>query len=203
MYDYFSGRVADKSPTRVVLDVGGVGYRFEVPVSTYEKVQEAGASGGPVKLLAHLVVREDDLKLYGFATEAERRLFEALLTIKGIGPTIALNILSRSHVNDVVRAIKQGDTRFLDTIRGVGKKTAERVVLELREKADALLASASAAPLAGAPSDDAVRALVSLGYSAAVARKAVDAATEVCAGAANGQGIRVEMLVKEALRHTG
>jgi Holliday junction DNA helicase RuvA len=202
MYDFLTGKVADKSPTRVVLDVNGIGYRLEIPVSTYERVQEAGAR--PVRLLTHLHVREDDLRLYGFATEGERRLFEHLLTIKGIGPVIALNILSGSGVHDVVRAIKDGDTRFLTRLRGVGKKTAERVVLELRDKAADLLPASAAAPAAQAsPGEDAVRALVSLGYSPAVARKAVDEAAPICAASANGGGVRVESLVKEALRHTG
>lgn len=200
MYDFLVGKVADKSPTRVVLDVNGVGYRLEIPVSTYEKVQEAGPR--PVKLLTHLHVREDDLRLFGFATEGERRLFEHLLTIKGIGPVIALNILSGSGVADIVRAIKDGDTRFLTRLRGVGKKTAERVILELREKADQLAVSTGAAPAAASPGEDAVRALMSLGYSAAIARRAVDAAAEICAAEANGDGVRVESLVKEALRHT-
>jgi Holliday junction DNA helicase RuvA len=198
MYDFFVGTVAEKGPTRVILDVNGIGYRFEIPVSTYEKVHEAG--GRPVKLLAYLHVREDDLKLYGFATEAERRLFEHLLTIKGIGPTIALNILSGSTVHDIVRAIRDGDTRFLYRLKGVGKKTAERLVVELREKANELLPAAAPGAAAG-PAEDAVRALMSLGYSAQVARRAVDQAAEVCAASANGGGVRVEALVKEALRH--
>jgi len=199
MYDSFTGRIIEKSPTSVVLDVGGVGYRLEIPVSTYEKVREAGER--PVRLLAHLSVRDDDLRLYGFATEAERRLFQHLLTIKGIGPTIALNILSGSSVQEIVRAIRDGDTRLLDRIRGVGKKTAERVVLELREKAAELSASiAPAARKVAAPSEDAFRALISLGYTPALARKAVEAAIEALSRAGTGLPA-VEALVKEALRH--
>src|SRR5262245_51550489 len=132
MYEFFRGTVAERSPAHVVLDVGGIGFRLEVPASTSERVREAEARG-PVKLLAYLQVREDALRLYGFATAAERRMFEQLLTIKGIGPAIALNILSGSTIPDIVRAIKVGDFRFLDRIKGVGKKLAERVVLELRE----------------------------------------------------------------------
>ncbi len=211
MYDYFRGAVVERSPGHVVLDVGGIGFRLEIPASTYERVREAEerARGAPVRLLAHLHVREDDLRLYGFFTEGERRLFQHLLTIKGIGPTLALNILSGSSIPDIVGAIKGGDARFLDRIKGVGKKTAERVVLELRDKADQILAAIASAPLAaasgpapgaaGAAADDAARALVSLGFSPAVARKAVEAAIPAAGGA---NGVTVERLVREALRHT-
>jgi Holliday junction DNA helicase RuvA len=146
MYDFFTGRVASKSPTSVVLDVGGVGYRLEIPVSTYERLQDAGER--PVRVFAYLHVRDDALKLYGFASEAERRLFEALLSVKGIGPVIALHVLSGSGVADTVRAIKDGDTRALHGLKGVGKKTAERIVLELKDKADHLMPSGGA-PLEG------------------------------------------------------
>ena len=208
MYDFFRGTVAEKSPAHVVLDVGGIGYRLEIPTSTYDRVREAGAQ--PLKLLAYLVIREDARKLFGFATEGERRLFQHLLDVKGVGPTIALNILSGSSIPDIVGAIKGGDFKFLDRIRGVGKKTAERVILELREKADAILSSLAAAPLsphaaaasaAGATSDDASRALIALGFTPVVARKAVEAAL-----ASLGDGEKtpppVEKLIKEALRHT-
>jgi Holliday junction DNA helicase RuvA len=200
MYDFFIGKVAAKTPTSVVLEVGGVGYRFEIPLSTYDKIREAG--GGPVRLLAHLHVREDALRLYGFATEDERRLFQHLIEIKGIGPQIALNILSGTSVGEFVQALRAGDTRFFDKIRGVGKKTAERVLLELREKAEALAPGGSTPALVG-PADDAVRALVSLGYTPVVARKAVDAAIEARGARGSGTEARVEELVKEALRHAG
>ncbi len=201
MYEHFTGKVAARTPTSIVLDVGGVGYRFDVPISTSEKVQEAG--GGPVRLLAYLHVRADALRLYGFATEAERRVFERLIDVKGIGPQIALNILSGSTVAEILRAIKRGDTGFLCRIRGVGKKTAERVILELRDKADGLFPGPEA-PAAAAPVEDAVRALVSLGYTLAHARKAVEAALQARgATGRNGGAVRVEELVKEALRHAG
>jgi Holliday junction DNA helicase RuvA len=209
LYEYFRGTVADKSPVHVVLDVNGVGYRLEIPASTYERVREAETQGGPVKLLAYFHVREDQHKLYGFATEGERRLFEQLLECKGVGPTIALNILSGSSIPDIVRAIKGGDVSFLDRIKGVGKKTAERVVLELREKADAILSVLARVPLAGgaaptpAVADDASRALISLGFTPVVARKAVDAALAALGGNGGGGAMPgVEKLVKEALRHT-
>jgi Holliday junction DNA helicase RuvA len=205
MYDFFIGKVAARTPTSLVLDVGGVGYRFEVPISTSEKVGERTreAPSGTVRILAHLHVREDALKLYGFATEAERRLFEHLIGIKGIGPQTALTILSGASVSEFVRAIKGGDARSLERIKGIGKKTAERVLLELREKADLLLAGTEAEPPhVSGPAEDAVRALMSLGYGPAIARKAVDAAVEAQGGPArNGAVLRVEDLVKEALRH--
>src|SRR5579862_57596 len=111
MYDFFRGLVAEKSPSHVVLDVNGVGYRLAIPTSTYERIREAGPAA-PVKLLAHLAVRDDALELFGFATEGERRLFDHLLGIKGIGPRLALNIVSGSSIPDIVRAIRDGDARF-------------------------------------------------------------------------------------------
>ncbi|GIW72020.1 MAG: Holliday junction ATP-dependent DNA helicase RuvA [Planctomycetota bacterium] len=193
MYDFLRGRLVRCNPTEVVLEVGGVGYRLTVPLSTYEAVRGARQE---VTLLVHLVVREDDLQLYGFATEAERRLFTALIQVKGIGPAIAANILSGSAPQEIVRAIREGDTRFLDRLRGVGRKTAERVVVELREKAEVLLPGAAAAPPLGV-AEDAVRALISLGYKPALARAAVERAL---AQAATPEP-PVEVLVKQALQH--
>jgi Holliday junction DNA helicase RuvA len=194
VYEYLRGRVAAASPTEVTLDVGGVGYRLTVPVSTYEALR---GERGEAKLLTYLAIRENDMRLFGFASEAERRLFEALVQVKGIGPVIALNILSGSSPPDVVRAIRDGDSRFLDRVRGVGRKTAERVIVELKEKADTLLPGGAAlAPVSS--SEDAVRALVSLGYTVAVARRAVDRAVK----ANDGEPPPVETLIKQALQHT-
>ncbi len=211
MYNHFVGRLVEKQPTQVVIEAGGVGYRLDIPVSTYERLPDGG-SPTPARLLAYLHVREDQLRLFGFATEAERRLFEHLLDVKGVGPTIALHILSATSVAEIVRAIRDGDSRFLDKIKGIGKKTAERIVLELKEKADqhepprAARAGEPGVP-AGAPGstqagEDAVRALVSLGYTPGVARKAVGAALEALGTKATAQDVPVEKLVKDALRHT-
>lgn len=222
VYDHFVGRLVEKGPTSLVIEAGGVGYRLDVPLSTYERVKAKGPDD-IVRVLAFLHVREDDLKLYGFATAAERRLFSHLITIKGVGPGIALQVLSRHSVVDVCRAIRDEDTRFLDKIPRVGTKTAERIVLELRGKEDILeieaaaledarAESGAAGPSAGAAAggrpgaargagveDDASRALVSLGYTPAVARRAVEAAVQALGR--QGEGVpAVERLVKEALR---
>ncbi|MFC1706465.1 Holliday junction branch migration protein RuvA [Planctomycetota bacterium] len=197
MYDFFFGTVASCSPTTAVLEVGGVGYRFEIPVSTYEAVRSAANASRAVKLYAHLLVKEDDLRLFGFAEEADRRLFEALITVKGVGPRIGLAVLSGSSTADVVRAIGVGDTGLLDRIKGIGRKTAERVVVELREKAHLLMPPAEAITRLSSEADDAVRALVSLGYNPAAARKAIDKAAQVL-----GPDVAVEELVREGLQHT-
>ncbi|RME74669.1 MAG: Holliday junction branch migration protein RuvA [Planctomycetota bacterium] len=198
MYEYLRGTVASAAPTEVVLDVGGVGYRLTVPVSTYEAVRAAAQQGGAYTLLTHLAVRENEWRLFGFATAAERRLFEALVEVKGIGPVMALHILSASPPAEIVRAIREGDSRFLHRVRGVGRKTAERVIVELREKADRLLPEGPRETSASLPAaDDATRALVSLGYSAQVARRAVERAEQE----AGGERLPVEMLIKRALQH--
>ncbi len=221
MYDHFVGRLVEKGPTSLVIEAGGVGYRLDVPLSTFERVKAKGPDD-VVRVLAFLHVREDDLKLYGFATPAERRLFGHLITIKGVGPAIALQVLSRHAVADVCRAIREGDARFLDKIPRVGTKTAERIVLELRGKEDLLEIEAAALEDARADSatgrsaaagagarppgasrstveEDAARALVSLGYTPAVARRAVEAAVQALGR--QGEGVpAVERVVKEALR---
>ncbi len=196
MYDYFRGKVATCTPTRAVIECGGIGYTFRIPVSTYEAVRQAARDRDPVTLYAHLKVKEDDLSLFGFATEAERRLFRALITVKGVGPGIAQAVLSGSSVADAVRAIRDGDTRFLDRIKGIGRKTAERVIVDLREKADQLAPPAEVGAPTTSSADDAVRALISLGYHPQIARKAIDKATANLDAAPS-----VEALVKQGLKH--
>lgn len=170
MIGYLQGVVLQKSPEKVLLDVHGVGYEVFIPVSTYLAIERL-AAGAPARLHIHTHVREDALALYGFATEREKELFEKLIAVGGIGPRLARVILSGMPPDDLLAALAAGDTARLSSIPGVGKKTAERMVLELKEKVQALAAElpARAAPVG----DDLVSALTNLGYKPAQAERAV------------------------------
>ena len=194
MIAYVQGKLAEASPTGVVVDCGGVGYAVQIPVSSYDKLPTVG---GEVKLLTyHHVNGQDGTQLlYGFATGAEREMFLLLISITGIGPKLACNILSSASVTGLRQAIAAGDTKTLASLRGIGRKTAERLVVELKDKVGEAGAAAAPSPAADAKQADAVRALVSLGYKPADAQRAVAAA----AGA--GAGLSVEELVRAALRN--
>lgn len=174
-----------------VVDVGGVGYSVHVPLST----QDALEGQDEVSLFTHLVVREDDLRLYGFATKSERALFVLLLSVSGVGPSIALAALSALGVEEFSSALAHGELKTLQRIKGVGKRVAERLVVELKDRVSA--AGPALAGEAGGRADrlveDAAAALVQLGYSAKDARGRVEAAAE--AG-----GSTVQDLIREALR---
>jgi holliday junction DNA helicase RuvA len=170
------GTLLDKSPSRIVVDVGGVGYDLLVPLSTFYGLGEAGTT---VALRVHTHVREDALALFGFATALEQDLFERLIAISGIGPKLALAVLSGIDAPDLVRAIRAQDVARLTRIPGVGKKTAERIGLELKDRLPA--AAVAAEPAAAGPDDrraDLLSALTNLGYKGAVAEKAVDTAVK-------------------------
>jgi Holliday junction DNA helicase RuvA len=167
---HLTGQVLAKSPERVVLDVGGVGYELHVPVSTYYELDKLD-DGAVASLHVHTHLREDALSLFGFWTEAERRLFERLIGVSGIGPRLARVILSGMALGDLVQAIAGGDLVRLSGIPGVGKKTAERMVLELRDKVREL--GGPAVPAAGPGDEDLVSALVNLGYRRPQAERAV------------------------------
>ena len=175
MIGYLQGRVLDKSPERLLVDVGGVGYEVFVPVSTFYEVERQGVEQGDprptVALHVHTHLREDGLTLYGFWTAREKRLFERLIAVSGIGPRLARVVLSGMPPGELVGAIASGDAARLGTIPGVGKKTAERMVLELREKM-ADLGEAAPQP-AREGDDDVVSALVNLGYKRPLAERAV------------------------------
>jgi holliday junction DNA helicase RuvA len=166
------GRLLRKGPQEAVVDVGGVGYRVTIPLSTFYRVGEPGAE---VTLLTHTHVREDTLALFGFLTPVEQALFERLIAVSGVGPKLAVSVLSGIEAPELVAALRSGDVARLTRIPGVGKKTAERLVVELKDKM-ADLPAAEAAP-AAAPSpaaDDIVSALVHLGYSRPEAERAVE-----------------------------
>ena len=175
MIGYLAGNLLRVTPDLVLLDVGGVGYELHVPLSTYYEVQHKG-EGSEAKFHVHTHVREDALLLFGFLTERERRLFEKLISVSGIGPKLAQTALSGMSAGDLSAAIAKGDVRRLTTIPGVGKKTAERMVLELKDKVGEI---PTREQVATAPADqDLVSALVNLGYKQSVAEKAVSKVLE-------------------------
>jgi Holliday junction DNA helicase RuvA len=188
---HLRGRLIDKQAHRVVIEAGGVGYDVAVPLSTFYVL---GDVGGEVALRIHTHVREDALALFGFATRLEQALFERLIAISGIGPKVAISVLSGIEPPELIRALERGDLARLTAIPGVGKKTAERMVLELKDR---LPKDAIAAPdVTEVPPlrDDLISALINLGYHRPLAEKAVDAAV----GAAPDGGF--ERTLKQALR---
>jgi holliday junction DNA helicase RuvA len=193
---HLRGRILEKQPTRVVVDVSGVGYDVAVPLSTFYGL---GEPGGEVALRVHTHVREDALALYGFATALELDLFNRLISISGIGPKLALAVLSGIEPPDLVAAIERGDVARLTAIPGVGKKTSERIVLELRDRLPR--AHPAVAALSGGGTDglivrdDLLSALMNLGYHRPLAEKAVDAALK-----AVGREAGFELTLKQALR---
>ena len=175
MIAHLRGRLFQKTPNQAIVECGGVGYDVTISVATFSSLP---AEGAEVSLHIHTHVREDQLALFGFAEAAEKRLFEKLLTISGIGPKLAITVLSGISADRLVAAIRSGDHGTLTRIPGIGKKTAERVVLELKDKLDDFGAAAPAT--AGAhhspAGDDALSALVNLGYPRPVAQKAIETA---------------------------
>lgn len=167
------GRIAQLAPERLLLEVGGVGYEVQIPLSTFSELERRRGEG-EARLFIHTHVREDALQLYGFATELEKRLFERLIAVSGIGPRLAQVVLSGLPADDLLAALAAGDVARLTRIPGVGKKTAERMIVELRDKARELAAISPVAPsAAGVADDDLVAALVNLGYKPAQAERAV------------------------------
>jgi holliday junction DNA helicase RuvA len=187
------GHLLEKHPSRLIVDVHGVGYDVQVPVSTF---YQAGDTGAAVTLRIHTHVREDQIALFGFATALEHDLFERLIGVNGIGPKLALSVLSGIESADFVRAVEQGDVTRLTRIPGVGRKTAERMTLELRDRLPKIdEASAASTPALDATGGDVVSALVNLGYQRAAADKAVEAAV------AETPGLGFDDLLRRALRY--
>jgi Holliday junction DNA helicase RuvA len=171
MIAHLRGKLAQKDPARVVVDVNGVGYEVFVPLTTFTALPDAGFE---VSIDIHTHVRDDIIALYGFSTRRERLIFEKLMTISGIGPKLAVTILSGGSVQDLVAAIKRSDLARLTAIPGVGKKTAERIILELKDK----LQDFSEGPVRTPVESDVLSALENLGYvrahAEAAMRRAVD-----------------------------
>jgi len=177
MIAFLRGRILDKQPNLLVVDVQGVGYEVHVPLSTYYDV---GDAGGDVALRIYTHVREEALQLYGFLTTVEQQLFERLIAISGIGPKLAVSLLSGIEPRELIGAVHRGDIARLTGIPGVGRKTAERIVLELKDRLGHLTTPAGAE--ADAPAvpgerlrDDVLSALQNLGYHRPLTEKAVDA----------------------------
>jgi len=197
MITFLKGKLTDALPTQVVIDVNGIGYEVLIPLSSFEKLPELGQA---VTLKTQLVVREDSQTLYGFATNDERELFRMIQGVSGIGPRLALNVLSGMDVVSFKGAIGTGDVKRLSSINGIGKKTAERMVLELKDKLG-LVSGAAAAPLGQAlaahdkPIADAAAALEALGTKPLEALKAAQAARAML-----GPQASVEELVRAALK---
>lgn len=194
MLDRIRGQVVGKSPTRLILDVAGIGYLLHIPLSTFEKIP----SHGEVTILTQLFIREDQIKIFGFATDEERDLFQLLLSVKGIGPNTAITILSGSTVADIKDAVAREDAKALEKIKGVGRKTAERIVLELKGiiKEITIFPPGTADVRQKALVSDAVMALVSLGYGRSVAENAVSEAIRKLRTIDNA-----EALIREALKY--
>ena len=176
MIAFLRGRVLDKQPNRIIVDVSGVGYDVQVPLSTFYEIGEEGAE---VTLRVYTHVREDALQLYGFLTDLERQVFERLIGISGIGPKLAIAVLSGMDSREVIAAIQRADVARLTGIPGIGKKTAERIVLELKDRLTQLAPPTAAGVVAGATVGDRLRgdllsALQNLGYHRPQADKAVD-----------------------------
>jgi Holliday junction DNA helicase RuvA len=171
MIGRLTGRLAEKNPDGILLDVSGVGYLVHIPLSTFYDLPDVES---PASLFIHTHVREDTLALYGFLTERERALFLLLLTVAGIGPRVALTVLSGMAPGELVEALRKQDVRRLVSIPGVGKKTADRMVLELSEKVQKFAVAAPAEAPPSVAADDVVSALVNLGYRKNEAERAVE-----------------------------
>jgi len=185
------GKLVEKRPNQVLLDVSGVGYQVQVPLSTFAVL---GPLHGEITLLIHTHVREDQLSLYGFLTAREKHCFELLISASGVGPSLALKILSGMGIEELVPAIRKGDVVRLVLIPGVGKKTAERIVLELRDKLAAIDVEETGKPATKSQLEsDVASALVNLGYDG----RAVERAIEKSRAAAGGD---FERLLRASLQ---
>ncbi|MBI1977180.1 MAG: Holliday junction branch migration protein RuvA [Candidatus Omnitrophica bacterium] len=197
MYSYLAGVLTEKSHTSVTIDVNGIGFQLTIPLSTYQKLPEVG---GKAKLLTQHIVREDAEFLFGFFTEEERSLFKLLMSVSGIGPKLAITVLSGLGLQELKRAIVEGSVTALTAISGIGRKTAERIIVELREKivVEGRVEGNSEAWLSKHEVlvQDSIRALVSLGYSKQNAKAAIQKVLET---RRDGR-LDTEELIRESLK---
>lgn len=195
MIAYLKGVLAEKEITRVVVECHGVGYEAAIPLSTFDRLP---AEGAEVKLYTHHEVREDAQLLFGFATKPERDMFRLVTTVSGVGPKLALAVLSGLTVGDLQLAVSQGDAKRLAAVKGIGKKTAARIVVELKDKINPIEALANATAETsreqGAVLRDAMLALAALGFSEDIARAKVQQVLDGEPGLAD-----VETILKKAL----
>ncbi|MFH1801095.1 MAG: Holliday junction branch migration protein RuvA [Candidatus Omnitrophota bacterium] len=199
MYHYLNGKITEKTPTAAILDVNGIGYEVRVSLSTFSDLPGLGET---VKLFTHFVVREDAQLLYGFATEEEREAFRLLISISGIGPKLAITLLSGVTLPELKRAIQEKNIPVLTAISGIGQKTAERVIIELKDKIGRPEVSAGKeivhdAGISDQMVEDSVSALVSLGYTKQKAKEAIQKTLK----AMLGKKPSVEEIIRAALKH--
>jgi holliday junction DNA helicase RuvA len=216
MFDYINGEIVHKTPTAIVIEINGVGYKIRIPLSTFERIPDKeksplpqhlafarkrrGKKWGKTKIFTRLLINKDfEVRIYGFSSLEERDLFDLLLSVNGVGPNMALTILSASSVVQFKKFVIGNDSKALQSIKGVGKKTAERIILELKESIVSIVpeetSSAEAQELATI--SDAIMALISLGYARPAAEKAVSLASKNLDASE-----KVEALIKEALKYT-
>lgn len=195
MIAYLKGKLIHKSPISVIVDVQGVGYEAFIPLSTYYELPETGAT---VAFRIHTHIREDILKLFGFLTEEEKRVFETLIAVNKVGPKMALTILSGLSVSALLAAVSNNDVDRLNSIPGVGRKTAERLILELKDKLENMQGEEGIASIPSSSNgmmEDALSALMNLGYKRPQAENALKMAS-----ANSGSDATLEQLIKESLK---
>ena len=188
MIGYLSGKIISAKPTKVLLDVNGVGYSVNISINTFEKINDQTA----VNLYIFTSVKEDSITLFGFSSESEKEMFELLISVNGIGPKLALSILSGIQTPDLKHAINSGDVSRIISIPGIGRKTAERLVLELKTKVDKI-AEEGGAPIPFSIKNEAISALTTLGYNSKLAEKCI---RDILAGEPTAT---LEDLIKKAL----
>ena len=197
MIDYIRGTLTDKEISHVAVETAGVGYSVTIPLSTYEKLPEPGKDA---LIYIHYYVREDDVKLYGFASKADREIFRHLITVNSVGPKVAMSIMSGISVENLVMYVNAGDTAGLKKVPGVGLKTAERIIVELKGKLGMYSSTAASAsklktPVARGRKEEAYAAMLSLGYNDKQVAKAIDrVALEI------GKGAQIEDWIRMALQ---
>ena len=194
MITHLEGELRQARPTSIVVDVGGVGYECVIPLSSFDRLPRKGER---VTVLTHLHLREDGMTLFGFMTEEERGLFRMLIGVSGIGPKIAVGILSGISPRNFRSAVRQGSVAMLSAVPGIGKKKAERLIVELKDRIAAIEIEGEdrEVPAEGRAGNDAMLALVSLGYSRLEAQKAVHAAMKRL-----GKTVDAETLIRDALK---
>ena len=198
MYNYISGTLVEKFPTGVTIDANGIGYQLRIPLSTHHRLPEVGKH---VKLLTHFVVREDAQQLYGFFTEEERELFRLLISVSNVGPKMAMTILSGIEIHELQQAIVDGAVPVLSAISGIGRKTAERVVVELREKIiieEQQTRTSKKENVDDTLVADSLQALISLGYKKQDAKTAIQ---KVLSMHSNKEKINAEQLIRQSLKY--
>ncbi len=194
MFDFIYGNIADKTPTTAIIENNCIGYKINIPLSTYERILNKEST----KLYTKLSIRDDEIKIYGFFSIEERSLFNLLVSVNGVGPNMALTILSSSSIRQFEKYVIEKDPKSLQRIKGIGKKTAERIILELKETITSLSTDSGSSAESKNISivSDAIMAMVSLGYTKAEAEKTVNLAANKI-DASEG----VEVLIKEALSY--